>query len=280
MTLFAQVVAIDIVKLIIRANPRLKRTLRTAHIPRTPEKFVKRSLMLSLYISLGLSALSFFLFARTLGMKVILLVVPVFAASMMLSTAFILGTPHGMIRRREKEINREVLFAGRYLLVKMESGSPLFNSLIDASRSFSASSKYFREVVDDINTGTPIEAALENAREYNASEKFKKILWQILTALKTGADVTGALRSTLRAIAKEQMLEIKEYGKKLNSLMLFYMVIACILPSLGVALFIIFASFFDLSITTGHLFAALFGLFVIQLFFIIMIRAARPTIEL
>lgn len=273
-------VAIDVVKLIIRANPGLKRALRMAHIPRTPEQFVKRSVVLALYISVGLSALAFFLFARALGVKVVPVVFGVFAASMVFATVFIMSTPHGMIRKREKEIDREVLFAGRYLLVKMESGSPLFNSLIDASRSFSASSKYFKEVVDDINTGTPIESALENAREYNASEKFKKVIWQILTALKTGSDVTGALRSTLRTIAKEQMIEIKEYGKKLNSLMLFYMVIACILPSLGVALFIIFASFFDLSISTAHLFAALFGLFVVQLAFIIMIKAARPTIEL
>ena len=272
--------AIDVVRTVMRMNPRLKRSLRMAHIPRTTEQFVKHSLILAMYVSAALSVLSFFLFARKLGIRVVPVAIAVFFVSMLVVSSFILKTPKGMIRKREREIDREVLFAGRFLLVKMDSGTPLFNSLIEASKSFGVSSKYFKEIVDEINTGTPIEVALENSREYNASEKLKKVLWQILTAIKTGTDVTEGLRSTLRSIAKDQLMEIKEYGKKLNSLMLFYMVLACILPSLGVALFIIFASFFGLAVSKLHLFAALFGLFTIQMFFIILIKSVRPTVEL
>ncbi|MBI3033709.1 type II secretion system F family protein [Candidatus Woesearchaeota archaeon] len=273
-------IVIDFVRIIIRANPQIRRDLRTAHIPKTTEQFVKRALITGVYGGAVFAILIFFALAKEMGIRVVPIMLVGFGAGFALIVAFSLQTPKGIIKRREKEINREVLFAGRYLLVKMESGSPLFNSLIDASKSNSIISKYFKEIVDEIDTGTPIEVALDNAREYNASEKFKKILWQILAALKTGTEVTNALRSTLKTIANEQLIEIKEYGKKLNSLMLFYMVLACIVPSLGVSLFIIIASFLNLAILPAHLFAALFGLFVIQLFFIIMIKASRPAVEM
>ncbi len=268
--------------MIVRANPGLKRELRIAHIPKTADQFVKQKIIFSLYFAIGISALVFFGFFGRLKSKP--MIIPILVLSLVVSFVFILifnlQTPKGLISKRKKEIDREVLFTGRYLLVKMDSGSPLFNSLIDASKSFNVSAKYFREIVEEINTGTPLEDAIEIAREYNASEKFKKILWQILAALKTGTEVTNALRSTLKSIANEQMTEIREYGKKLNSLMLFYMVMACIVPSLGVSLFIIIASFIQLEIQSAHLFTVLFGIFAMQLMFIIIIRASRPTIEL
>ncbi len=266
--------------MIVRANPQIKRELKIAHMNKTPDEFVRQNLKLSLMVSISIGALIFFALAKEMGVRVIPFVLIGFALCFFMTFFFFINTLQGMISRRRKEIDREVLFSGRFLLVKIESGSPLFNSLIDASKSFNVSAKYFREIVDDIETGTSIEIALEKAREYNASEKFKKIMWQILAALKTGTEITNALRSTLKSIANEQMTEIKEYGKKLNSLMLFYMVLACIVPSLGVSLFLIIASFLNLSISKAVLFVALFGLLVVQLAFIIMIKASRPTMEL
>lgn len=239
---------------------------------------MKRALLFALYFSVGITVLLFFLFQR-LDMPLLFLA-PEFPLLFIISYAFMLNTPKGIIRKRQREIDKEVLFAGRYLLVKMESGAPLFNSLIDASKGYGVASKYFREIVDEINTGTPIEEALEEAKNYNASEKFRKILWQIMSSLKTGADTTGALRQTLKAIATEQTLEIKEYGKKLNSLMLFYMVLAVVVPSLGMSLFIIMASFLQLKIATGHLVLVVILLSVIQLTFLSIIKATRPLVDL
>ena len=94
---------------------------------------------------------------------------------------FMLNTPSGTIRKRGRETDEEVLFMGRYLLVKLESGEPLFNALIGASKTTGPSAKYITEIVDDITGGKPIERALEDAWEFNSSEKFKRILFQILS---------------------------------------------------------------------------------------------------
>ncbi len=250
------------------------------HVPKNSEQFVRRACIFSLYIGFGTAVMAFFFFSKSLKIKVVPLMLAAFLITFFVMMIFILQTPKNGIRKREREINRDVLFSGRYLLVKIESGYPLFNSLIDASQMQNKSAKYFKEIVDEINTGTPIELALENAREYNASKKFKKILWQIVSSLKTGTEVAGSLRSILKNIANEQLIEIKEYGKKLNSLMLFYMVLACILPSLGIALFVILASFIGINIGTPLFVVVIVGLIFVQMFFILLIKASRPDMEM
>ncbi len=274
-------VIIDFAWFLLKRFPSIKTDLRIAHYKQTPEQFVNRSLRLSLYVSLAFTVLAFFIFAKTLPLPKLLAILPVvFAVSLVAATLFIIQSPKSAIRKRQRDIDKEVLFAGRYLLVKIESGTPLINTLEDASKSYGVSSKYFGEIVHEINTGVPLESALENARAYNSSEKFKRVIWQIVTALKTGSEVTGVLKSTLRSIAAEQAIEIKSYGKKLNSLMLFYMIIGCVVPSLGLTMLVIISGFINLEFTNTVFYSVLFFIAVVQLAFIIMVRSARPMVQL
>ncbi|MBI2143881.1 type II secretion system F family protein [Candidatus Woesearchaeota archaeon] len=268
-------------KILVRRFPGLKKDLRMAHIKQTPEQYLKRALRLSQYGALAFAAFAFFATAKALPpQKVFALVLLASFGSAVLMFFFFINVPKGMIRKRQREMDKDVLFAGRYILMKIESGSPIIGTLVDASRGYGVASKYFREIVDEINTGTPVEDALEQARNYTSSEKFRRILWQLLVTLKTGTDVTGPLKATLASIAGEQIIEIKEYGKKLNSLMLLYMVAACVAPSLGLTMFLIIASFLNISISNALLISVLFLLAIIQGFFLVMIKAARPSVEM
>ncbi|MBI2664233.1 type II secretion system F family protein [Candidatus Woesearchaeota archaeon] len=272
---------IDFANIIIRIAPSVKTNLRIAHNRTPPTKFVQKSMKLALYTSVTVSAVIFFLLARTVSIvKLIPIMLLVAATSYALMFIFILQSPKAEIRKRQREIDREVLFAGRYLLIKLESGTPLVNTIEDASKGFGISAKYFKEIIDDIDTGMPLEKALEDARSFNASKKFKRILWQLVTVLKTGSEVTDVLRATLRSIATEQILEIKRYSKKLNSLMLFYMVLGSVVPSLGLTMLIIMSGFLNLQLENTLLFSLLFLLTVIQLAFLIMVRAARPLVDI
>lgn len=249
-----------------------------AHIKESPKQIVKNAIRFSFFASI---AATFFMFLILSNQMLSLSILPfVFIFVFIFTSLFILQTPKVYIRKREREINNEILFAGRYLLVKLESGTPLFNALIDASKTYGVAGKYFKEIVDNINTGTPIEEALENARIYNASKKFRLILWQIITSLKTGAEVTNSLKATLNQITQDQIIEINEYGKKLNSLVMFYMIIACVMPSLGLTMLVIISSFMELEITNVYLFSVLFFLAVIQFLFISLIKSARPMVNM
>ena len=266
---------------VLQKYPGVRTTLRIAHSSKSPEAFVKNALRLSIYGSFALTVLAFFVLSRSASIIALpFLLAGVFVFSFLGLLVFVLNSPKSAIRKREREVENDVLFAGRYLLVKIESGTPLVNTLDDASRSSGASSKSFGEIMNDVNTGVPLEQALDNAVKYSASDKFKRIIWEISTTLKTGSEIRGVLSQTLKSIASEQSLEIKKYGKKLNSMVLFYMIIGCVAPSLGVTMLIIISGFLSLDLTPIILYTILFFVGIVQFAFIVMLRAVRPTVNL
>lgn len=267
----------NIYSAIAKSFPHLSTTLRKANIRETPEGFVQKRVQFSLVGAAGLTVFGFFMLSSF--NQNLLLLIPLFFIFLFVMGMFLISTPTVMVKKRAREVDKEVLFAGRYLLVKLESGTPLFNALIDASRSYGISSKYFKEIVDDINLGIPIENALERAREFSPSEHFKMILSELLTTLKTGADVSESLRIVLNLITKKQLLEIKAYSKKLNAYVMLYMVVAAVLPSLGMTLFTVLASFIAIPISGTLIIVVVTLIAIFQIVFLNMLSSIRPTVN-
>jgi pilus assembly protein TadC len=188
--------------------------------------------------------------------------------------------PEVAMNKREREIDKDVLFAGRFLLVKLNSGKPLINALFEASESYGVAGEYFKEIVQDIRLGTSLEEALEKAYKTTPSKKFRKILFQINNALKIGVDVSQPLEATLEEISYEQFIEIQRYGKKLNSVTMFYLLGAIVAPSLGITLFSIIASIMSLTINLSVFLVILFFLTLMQLMFIAIIKSMRPNLNI
>ncbi len=261
----------------LRLFPKLKKQLKTAHMNEEPRAFIQRILVLSSYLSLAFLIFFFFVFANS---KVALYwLAVIFPAIYMVSFLFMMQLPSVTMNKRKKEIDMEVLFAGRYLLVKIESGTPLFNALTDASKSYGVMSKYFREIVDEIVSGVPIEEALENAREYTSSLKFKKILAELITSLKTGVDVGVSLRTILKSISNQQVLEIKDYSKKLNAYVTLYMILAVVLPSLGMTMLVVVGAFLSLELSLTFIIVAAGIMVFIELLFVSLFRSVRPAVN-
>ena len=238
--------------------------------------------MIALYISITAAFLMFLFFDKTRGHKLsnLALTLIFLIASYIFVFLFMANTPSVYIRKREREMNMEVLFAARYLLIKMQSGTPFFNSLIDASKGKSISAKFFKEIVNDINTGTPIEEALDTAAQYSPSKHFRRVIWQVNNALKSGIDVTRSLKSIIDEIMHDQINEIERYGKKLGSLSMFYMLVAIVLPSLGMIMFVILASFINLQIRLSHLLLVVLMLAFLQFMFLSIFKSVRPMVNL
>lgn len=269
----------DIVDSIAAKFPGLKGKLKLAAMRQTPRQYVAKNLKNALLYGLMMAVLAFFLFDKK-GWS--LIGVPlIFVVLFFLFFQVLMRTVDGNIMKRAKAIDKEVLFAGRYLLIKLNSGKPLINSLIDASKSYGVSDRYFRDIVRDIELGTPIEKALENGMKFNPSKKFKRILFQIVSALKIGIDVTESLQAVIDDIAEQQLIEIQRYGKKLNSFTLFYMLIAIVLPSLGVTLATIVATLTGSIEINTMVFAVVLLLLVgVQFMFIMLFRAIRPNLNI
>lgn len=258
--------------------PALRDRLRGAGIEKKPPEFVGESLKNSFIMALMMGILSLFIILK--NEKPISLAVLVFLLFFGAFFSLMLKRPEVAMHKREREIDKDILFAGRFLLVKLNSGKPLINALFEASESYGVAGEYFKEIVKDIKLGTSLEDALENAYRTTPSKKFKKILFQINNALKIGVDVGQPLESTLEEISYEQFIEIQRYGKKLNSITMFYLLVAIVAPSLGITLFSIVASLMSLKITLSVFIVILFFLSLVQLMFIAIIRSMRPNLNI
>jgi archaeal flagellar protein FlaJ len=258
--------------------PQLRLKLRQAGMPLKPEEFVRNTVLVSFYMSLGLF---FALFLLLYGFKIfhplMMLIFPIMFGGLLF---YLLKLPDSRIIAKQKEISKEIVFAGRFLVIELQSGVPLYNSLLNLSRNYKAIGAYAKEVIDKVDLGSGMEDALNDAVELSPSEDFRKLLWQIINSMRTGSDIAPALSSAVDQIAKRQQILVSEYGKKLNPLAMFYMMIAVIAPSLGMTMLIIVSSFvnFTLNLTILFLLAGMLGF--VQFMFLSIIKFSRPPIDL
>jgi len=177
-------------------------------------------------------------------------------------------------------LESDLLYSARHLLLSLESGISLINSLEGVSKLGTNSSKYFKQLVFDISMGMPLDDAIDKAIEYSPSKLYTNLLEQIETSMKTGTDLKDTLNNTIEDITHQHFIEIKEYGKKLNPMSMFYMIIGTILPSLGTAMLVVASSFLSgaFIIDLKVLLFISFLVLVVQLFFILAFRALKPAV--
>ena len=262
---------------IAKAFPGLKMKLKQAGMDDKSEDFIKKTFVSAFYMTTGLVVSLFLVLAKLDVLKgVLFFIVPIV---FMVMFFYMIRLPDVKISKKEKEISKEIVFAGRFLIIELESGVPLYNAMINVSKNYDVIGKYFKEMTDKVDLGTSMEDALNEAVEFVPSDDFRKILWQIINSIRTGSNVAKSLYSAMEQITKDQITEVNKYGKKLNPLAMFYMIVAVILPSLGITMLIILSSFiqFELSLTILLALAGFLGF--VQFMFIAMVKFSRPAIE-
>ena len=230
-------IEIETIKYIAHKFPYLQDDLKKANLSYTPDEFIQKTLISSGYMAFGILIIIFFLVANFFSGWGLLLFLLATAPIIFLMTFFyFFQIPKIKISKLDKEINKEIIFAGRFLVVELESGVTLYDAMKNMAKNYPYVGAFFREIINKINIGTPIEAALTETIDLCPSQSLTKILWQISNSLKTGSDVAKPLRTVIETLIKEQQIMVNEYAKKLNPLAMFYMLIAIIMPSLGVTL--------------------------------------------
>lgn len=262
-------------------DKELKRKLISAKIDISPEEYVKKNIKTSLILAFFIAVVIFFFLNGIDYDKQKTLIVAL--ASGFIGFYFfywlLMKQAETKIRKIEKDIDKEVLFAGRFLLVKLNSGTPLITALSQAAHSYGVASKYFEEIVRDIDMGTSLEEALDKARRYSPSKRFRRIIFQIGNALKIGVDVTQFLEAILDEIAESQLIEIQKYGKKLNGMTMFYMLLSIIMPSLGITLMVTIISLINVKLDSSFFFLLIFLLLIIEFLFISIFKSIRPNVN-
>jgi len=182
-------------------------------------------------------------------------------------------------KKRTRELEKDLPYALRHILIEVEAGVTLYQAMVSVTEGYGEASKEFRRIVNEISAGTSEIEALENAILRNPSKEFRRGLWQIINSLKSGADVSTTLRSLVDTLMENQILEVRKYGKELNPYTLMYMLIAIILPSLGVTFLMIISTFTGISLPPEMFYGILIGLVLFQLMFINIVKSKRPLVK-
>lgn len=187
--------------------------------------------------------------------------------------------PDAKAKRRVRGLEKELPYALRHVLIEVKAGISVYEALVSVSEGYGEASEEFRLIVKDMNSGVSEIEALERAVIRNPSLQFRRSLWQIINALKSGSDVSKTLDSLVDAIVEKQILEVQKYGKELNPYTLMYMMAAIIIPSLGVTFMMVISTFTGTSITQEIFYVILIGLVIFQVMFINMVKAKRPKVK-
>jgi flagellar protein FlaJ len=267
-----------IAKRISASMPDLRKKLREAGMNNDPVAFVQGALIGTIVMGLAFTLILFMLF-DLFGIDKTLLVL-LFPILLIASFMWQLQLPKAKARKRAKLVDRELVFAGRQMLIELKAGVPLFDAMLSISRDYGEVSKEFAKIAERVNAGVPTDLAMHDIAEDNPSMAFKRVLLQLINSIRSGSDVASALESVLDQISREQITEMKAYGQKLNPLGMFYMIFGIIMPSLGIALAIIIFSFLSISITSTILYSVLIPVIIMQYVFLTIIESQKPDYEL
>ncbi|HII29547.1 hypothetical protein COT48_04410 [Candidatus Woesearchaeota archaeon CG08_land_8_20_14_0_20_47_9] len=247
-------------------------------MPEGSYDFVKNTFRLALMLTLAFALILFAIFsAFKMSLVSLALLLPLL---LIIFFFYFMRLPDVHILKLKRNIDKEIVFAGRFLVVEIESGVPLYNAMQNISKNYETIGRYFREVIDLVDVGTSMEEAINEVIEFSPSDNLRRLLWQILNPLTTGADVSDSISSIIDQMTREQLIEVNEYGKKLSPLAMFYMIIAVILPSIGVIMLIIMATFISIKLDIWLLSVIALLLAFMQFMFLSMIKSQRPAVEL
>jgi pilus assembly protein TadC len=241
------------------------------------------------YVSMCITSTFFFLVILSILISVLLIqfgfgygagIFSIFFVSLFIFTQQIMY-PKLRANRKIKDIEKNLLPALQNMLVQLSSGVPLFNVIATISDSnYGGVSKQFKIAVRKINAGEPQIRVLEELARDNPSLYFRRTMWQIISGMETGTDMTDVVKLSIDNLSEEQIIQIQKYGSQLNPLAMFYMIIAVIIPALGITFIIILASFLNLSSTAVKFvfWGLLAFVFFFQLMFIGMLKTRKPNL--
>lgn len=178
-------------------------------------------------------------------------------------------------------IDQSLMFALKSMLIQVTSGVSLFNAMVNVSKSnYGAVSNEFRDVVKEISAGESETKALEKLALRTKSEYLKKTSWQLLTSLRSGASLKGALTTVVSSLDNQHMRAIKDYAAELNLWILLYLLLAAAIPTMGVTFLVIMSAMAGLNIGPEAVVIIIVGAGLMQIVLIGFVKTRIPKVYL
>ncbi|MEM3060231.1 MAG: type II secretion system F family protein [Candidatus Anstonellales archaeon] len=196
--------------------------------------------------------------------------------------------PRWIASKRRLELESDLLFALRGLLIQTSAGVSLYDALAflsegyeDKKTGYGEVGRQFHLIVQEVRGGKEFTQALEENAARHRSPYYRRVLWQLANANKSGANISRVLQEIVYSLSDEQRILIRNYGSKLNLLALLYMIFCIIAPTMAIIFLSIASSFVETSffneITLGTM---LLALVLFQILFMGLIKTSRPVVAL
>ena len=257
--------------------PSLGMHLKVARIEDTPQSYLRKSTIASL---VGALSVALVLLIASLGAGLHWVVAPIaFIALFPFLLYTFINKPHFNTLNARKKVESEIVSCIRFLILELKSERSLYNAIANAADNFPLIGIYLDEIIDKVKMGKTLEQSLQEAVETSPSDNLRNLYWQLLNSLQTGSDITESLKVQLEDVIEAQKIRIEEYGRELNALSLFYMMISIIIPTVGFTIVTAVLTFIGYPIKIGLLIALWLLLSIIQYFFLMMAAHRRPDVE-
>ena len=247
----------------VKANPSLKLRLKKAGLSQTPFQYIHQTLFMTLFSYIAVAVIVFLFFKKNLLLLILFEFLSLFLIPIIYS--FWLSYVDVQIRKYARDLDGDLLFISEYFLVSLESGLPLGNAIERFSRLKRPGGKFFKTVYTEFQTGKDLETALNDASVYSPSDSLRILLKRLHDSLTIGVDLKVVLENYIKESSDKKIVEIKGYSKKLNPIIMMYLLIGIVLPSLGITFFILGATV--MSITPTFLKYILIFTFLIMFLF-------------
>lgn len=266
--------------LLARLLPGLRYDLQESDLAVAPEDYAAAALLNSLVLFFLFGVL-FVALGLVRGMSVaaalagLAYAVPLF----FLFIGVLLRYPRILAGKKAELIDKHLIFALKDLLLQISSGVTLYAALVNVGNAgYGAASREFESVARAVSTGTPVDKALERMALASTSEFLRRTTWQLISTLKAGASLQGALRSLIDDLTLDQRDRIQTYARELNLWSLLYLLFAVAVPTIGATLLVILSSFAGIGVTKGVFIAFLALSFLVQLVLIGFVKTRRPLV--
>lgn len=191
----------------------------------------------------------------------------------------ILMYPKMIVNKKVKNIETNLIYALRTILIQIRSGVTLFDAMNTVAKGdFEELGDEFKITVEAIETGMLQDEALDKMAERNPSHYLRKALWQISNGLKAGGDVQSVIGESVSTMLREEKIGITKFGASLRLLSLMYMMIGVIMPAMGLTFLIVLGSFPNVPLDESLFWVLLISSAIMQFMYIGIIKSKRPNL--
>lgn len=203
------------------------------------------------------------------------------SAAFILLLLFFCYYPTILLRKQVERLDRDLIFALKDLSIQVSSGLTLYEAIHNVSKGgYGTVSTEFEQVVRDINSGLSEEEALSRLADRTDSQFLKRVTWQIINVLRSGASLQGALAGIISSLRESQKERITQYTQEMNLWVLVFLVLAVALPSLWITVLAVLFSFGGVGLSPLSFYIFLGACFLAEFLLIQYIKLKRPLVYL